>query len=123
MAYGAAERTLDLAAGAEKSLPLDLAGSHGTPVLVTADGVVTNAGWENGYGKMVEVRHDFGLVTRYGHLSGIDVKVGQRVSRGDKIGAMGNTGRSTGTHLHYEVRVNGSATNPMTFIKAGTNVF
>lgn len=102
---------------------IDLAGSHGTPVLVTADGVVTNAGWENGYGKMVEVRHDFGLVTRYGHLSGIDVKVGQRVSRGDKIGAMGNTGRSTGTHLHYEVRVNGSATNPMTFIKAGTNVF
>ncbi len=102
---------------------VDFAGSMGSPIYVTADGVVTNAGWENGYGKMVEVRHEFGLVTRYGHLSGIDVKVGQRVSRGDKIGAMGNTGRSTGTHLHYEVRVGGSATNPMTFIKAGTNVF
>lgn len=102
---------------------IDLAGSMGSPVYVTADGTVTHAGWENGYGNMIEVRHEFGLVTRYGHLSGINVEVGQRVSRGDKIGAMGNTGRSTGTHLHYEVRVGGSATNPMTFIKAGSNVF
>lgn len=102
---------------------IDLAGSMGSSVYVTADGTVTHAGWENGYGNMIEVRHEFGLVTRYGHLSGINVEVGQRVSRGDKIGAMGNTGRSTGTHLHYEVRVGGSATNPMTFIKAGSNVF
>lgn len=102
---------------------IDLAGAMGSPVYVTADGTVTHAGWENGYGKMVEVRHDFGMTTRYGHLSGIEVSVGQKVSRGDKIGAMGNTGRSTGTHLHYEIRQGGSATNPMTFIKAGSNVF
>mgnify|MGYP001485353770 CR=1 FL=1 len=102
---------------------IDLAGAMGSPIYVTADGTVTHAGWENGYGNMVEVRHDFGMTTRYGHLSGIDVSVGQKVSRGDKIGAMGNTGRSTGTHLHYEIRQGGSATNPMTFIKAGSNVF
>jgi len=84
---------------------------------------VTYAGWENGYGRLVKIKHDFGIETRYGHLSQIRVDVGQRVSRGDKIGDMGNSGRSTGTHLHYEVRVNGAAKNPMTFIKAGTNVF
>lgn len=102
---------------------IDLAGAHGSPIYVTADGTVTHAGWENGYGNMVEVRHDFGITTRYGHLSGIGVEVGQKVSRGDKIGAMGNTGRSTGTHLHYEIRLGGSSTNPMTFIKAASNVF
>ena len=102
---------------------IDMAGAHGSPVLVTADGVVTHAGWENGYGKLVTVRHAFGLETRYGHLSEIRVNVGDKVSRGDRIGDMGNTGRSTGTHLHYEVRVGGNAVNPMTFIKAGTNVF
>lgn len=102
---------------------VDLAGAHGSPIYATADGVVTHAGPESGYGQLVTIRHEFGLETRYGHLSGIDVKVGQKVSRGDKIGAMGNTGRSTGTHLHYEVRVNGSAKNPMTYIKAGKNVF
>ena len=102
---------------------VDLAGAFGSPIYVTADGVVVHAGWENGYGNMIEVRHDFGISTRYGHLSGINVEAGQRVSRGDKIGAMGNTGHSTGTHLHYEVRLGGVATNPMAFIKAGTNVF
>ncbi len=102
---------------------VDLAGSHGSPIYATADGVVIHAGPESGYGQLVTIRHEFGLETRYGHLSGIDVEVGQKVSRGDKIGAMGNTGRSTGTHLHYEVRVNGSAKNPMTYIKAGKNVF
>lgn len=102
---------------------VDMAGSYGTPVFATADGVVTYAGWENGYGRLIKIQHDFGLETRYGHLSQIRVSVGQRVSRGDRIGDMGNSGRSTGTHLHYEVRVNGAAKNPMTFIKAGTNVF
>lgn len=102
---------------------VDMAGAHGSPVYSTADGVVTYAGWENGYGQLVKIKHDFGIETRYGHLSRIRVDVGQRVSRGDRIGDMGNTGRSTGTHLHYEVRVNGAAKNPMTFIKAGTNVF
>lgn len=102
---------------------LDLAGSFGSPIYATADGVVVHAGWENGYGNMVEIRHPYGLSTRYGHMSAVKVSVGQKVSRGDRIGDMGNTGRSTGTHLHYEVRVGGSAVNPMSFIKAATNVF
>ncbi|WP_284162894.1 M23 family metallopeptidase [Frigidibacter sp. SD6-1] len=102
---------------------IDLAGAHGSPIYATADGVVTHAGWENGYGNMVEIRHPYGFVTRYGHLSKVRVEKGQKVSRGDRIGDMGNTGRSTGTHLHYEVRVSGSAVNPMSFIKAATNVF
>ncbi|MCU0903080.1 MAG: DUF5930 domain-containing protein [Tabrizicola sp.] len=101
----------------------DMAGAYGSPILSTADGVVTYAGWENGYGRLVKIRHDFGVETRYGHLSEIRVEVGQRVSRGDRIGDMGNSGRSTGTHLHYEVRLSGDAVNPMTFIKAAKNVF
>ena len=102
---------------------IDMAGSSGSPIYATAEGTVTHAGWESGYGNMVEIRHEFGLVTRYGHMSKVRAEVGQKVSRGDRIGDMGNTGRSTGTHLHYEVRVNGSAVNPMTFIKAANNVF
>ena len=101
----------------------DLAGASGTPIYATADGTVTNAGWDSGYGQMVEIRHDFGVLTRYAHLSKVRVEVGQRVSRGDRIGDMGNTGRSTGTHLHYEVHLNGTPVNPMTFIKAAKNVF
>ena len=102
---------------------IDMAGAHGTDIHATADGVVSFAGWQSGYGRLVTIRHDFGLETRFGHLSGITVEVGQRVSRGDKIGDMGSTGRSTGTHLHYEIRVDGTPVNPMTFIKAATNVF
>ena len=101
----------------------DFAGSSGTPIYATADGVVVHAGWESGYGNLVEIRHEFGLTTRYAHQSKVRVSVGDRVSRGDRIGDMGNTGNSTGTHLHYEVRVGGNPVNPMTFIKAGNNVF
>jgi murein DD-endopeptidase MepM/ murein hydrolase activator NlpD len=101
----------------------DMAGAYGTPIYATADGVVTHAGWDSGYGRLVKIRHDFGVETRYAHLSQVRVEVGQRVSRGDRIGDMGNSGRSTGTHLHYEVRLNGTAVNPMTFIKAANNVF
>lgn len=101
----------------------DMAGSYGTPVYATADGVVVHAGWDNGYGRLVKIRHDFGVETRYAHLSQIRVDVGQRVSRGDRIGDMGNSGRSTGTHLHYEIRLSGAPINPMTFIKAAKNVF
>ncbi|MEC7669814.1 MAG: M23 family metallopeptidase, partial [Pseudomonadota bacterium] len=96
---------------------------HGTPIYSTADGVVVHAGWQSGYGRLVKIQHEFGIETRYAHLSKIRVNVGQRVSRGERIGDMGNTGRSTGTHLHYEVRVGGEAVNPMTFIKAANNVF
>ncbi|MCX8508363.1 MAG: DUF5930 domain-containing protein [Rhodobacteraceae bacterium] len=102
---------------------IDLAGSYGAPIYATADGTVVKAGWENGYGQMVEVRHPYGLSTLYGHMSAVKVSVGQKVSRGDQIGAMGNTGHSTGTHLHYEVHVEGEPVNPMSFIKAATNVF
>ncbi|MGB5871909.1 MAG: peptidoglycan DD-metalloendopeptidase family protein, partial [Albidovulum sp.] len=102
---------------------VDFAGGYGSPIYTTADGVVTHAGWKSGYGNLVEVRHAFGLTTRYGHMSAIKVTVGQKISRGDRIGDMGNTGRSTGTHLHYEVRIDGKAVNPMSFIKAATNVF
>ena len=101
----------------------DLAGAYGTPIYATADGVVSFASWDTGYGRLIKIKHAFGIETRYGHLSQIRVEVGQRVSRGDRIGDMGNSGRSTGTHLHYEVRLSGSAVNPMTFIKAAKNVF
>ena len=101
----------------------DLAGAYGSAILTTADGVVTFAGWSSGYGRLIKVQHAFGIETRYGHLSEIRVEVGQKVSRGDRIGDMGNSGRSTGTHLHYEIRIGGSAVNPMTFIKAANNVF
>jgi murein DD-endopeptidase MepM/ murein hydrolase activator NlpD len=102
---------------------LDMAGAYGTPVYATADGVVISAGWAGAYGRLIKIKHDFGIETRFAHLSQIRVEVGQRVSRGDQIGDMGNSGRSTGTHLHYEVRLSGTATNPMTFIKAAKNVF
>ena len=101
----------------------DFAGPHGMPIYATADGVVTEAEWSSGYGRMVTIQHAFGIETRYAHLSRIRVREGERVSRGDRIGDMGNTGRSTGTHLHYEVRVGGKAVNPMIYIKAARNVF
>lgn len=102
---------------------IDMASSYGTSLYATADGVVIFAGWSSGYGRLVKIRHEFGIETRYGHMSKIRVQVGQRVSRGDQIGDMGNSGHSTGTHVHYEVRVNGTPVNPMKFIKAGQNVF
>lgn len=101
----------------------DFAAPHGTPIYATADGVVTFAGWSSSYGRLVKIQHEFGIETRYAHQSKLRVKVGQRVSRGQRIGDMGNTGRSTGTHLHYEVRVGGKPVNPMTFIKAANDVF
>ncbi len=101
----------------------DFAGPIGTPIYSTADGVVTHAGWSSGYGRLIKIRHEFGIETRYAHLNSMDVTVGQRVSRGERIGAMGNSGRSTGPHLHYEVRVGGEPVNPMIYIRAGQNVF
>jgi murein DD-endopeptidase MepM/ murein hydrolase activator NlpD len=101
----------------------DFAGAYGTPIFATADGVVSYASWDSGYGRLIKIEHDFGVETRYAHLSQIRVEVGQRVSRGDRIGDMGNSGRSTGTHLHYEIRFGSQAVNPMTFIKAARDVF
>ncbi len=102
---------------------IDMAGPTGTPIFATGDGVVIFAGWQRGYGNLIKIQHELGTETRFGHLSKIRVKVGQKVSRGARIGDMGNTGRSTGSHLHYEVRVNGRAVDPMSFIKAAQNVF
>lgn len=102
---------------------LDWAAGRGTPILAAGDGIVTEAGRMSGYGKIVIIEHDFGLETYYAHLNSIDVREGQRVSRGQKIGGMGTTGRSTGVHLHYEVRVGGKPVNPITYVRAGQNVF
>lgn len=101
----------------------DLAAPMGTPVYATADGVVKFAGWQRGYGKLVIIQHAFGIETYYAHNSRLRVRKGQRVSRGDRISDMGSTGRSTGSHLHYEIRVNGKPVNPITYIKAARDVF
>lgn len=101
---------------------LDFKGPHGTAILAAADGVVSFAGGQGGYGNTVEITHANGLVTRYAHLSAITVSLGQKVDRGLQIARMGSTGRSTGTHLHFEVRLNGAAINPMKFLEANPNV-
>ncbi|KZY04745.1 M23 family metallopeptidase, partial [Sulfitobacter sp. HI0023] len=102
---------------------VDFAAGMGTPLYATADGVVTHSGWQSGYGRLVKIQHEFGIETRYAHMSKLRVKVGQRVSRGQHIGDMGASGRVTGVHLHYEVRVGGKAVNPMIYIKAANDVF
>jgi murein DD-endopeptidase MepM/ murein hydrolase activator NlpD len=101
---------------------IDFAGPTGTPILAPADGVVVFAGVQSGYGRMVKIRHQFGFETLYAHLSRVRVAQGQTVRRGMRIGDMGNTGRSTGTHLHYEVHVDGKPVNPRKFIEAARNV-
>jgi murein DD-endopeptidase MepM/ murein hydrolase activator NlpD len=98
---------------------IDMRGDTGDPVHATAAGRVTIAGRDGGYGNMVEIDHGNGLATRYGHLSAIDVKVGEHIRIGQVIGKIGSTGRSTGPHLHYETRVNGEAVNPQKFLRAG----
>lgn len=102
---------------------LDLGGTLKSPVYATAPGVVTKAGWNGKYGKMIEIDHGSGIKTRYGHLNSVLVKDGQKVDFHDKIGLLGNTGRSTGAHLHYEVAFKGETLNPINFIRAGRYVF
>ncbi len=94
---------------------MDFASATGTPVYATGNATVLSAGWNSGYGKLVELNHGYGYVTRYAHLSEILVKPGQKVNRGDLIGKVGNTGKSTGSHLHYEVRRNGAVQNPVNY--------
>jgi murein DD-endopeptidase MepM/ murein hydrolase activator NlpD len=98
---------------------LDIHGEPGDPVRASADGAVTAADWNGGYGRMVDVDHGNGLSTRYAHLSTIDVHVGQSVKTGQILGKVGATGRSTGPHLHYETRVRGEAVDPQKFLRAG----
>ena len=95
---------------------LDISAKIGTPVIATADGVVSTYGKTHGYGNLLTINHGYGFKTRYGHLSKILVKKGQAVKRGDTIALVGNTGRSTGPHLHYEVYVDGIPTNPAQYI-------
>ena len=101
---------------------LDFRGETGEPVRATANGTVTGAGWSGGYGRMVEVDHGNGLATRYGHLSIIDVRVGETIRIGQVVGRIGSTGRSTGPHLHYETRVDGEAVDPQKFLRAGARL-
>lgn len=100
----------------------DFAGPVGTPIHAPADGVISFAGWQSGYGRVIKIRHAFGFETIYAHLDATRVKVGDRVARGDRIGDMGRTGRTTGVHLHYEIRLNGKPVNPMRYIEAARNV-
>jgi len=101
---------------------LDFKATTGTPVLATGDGVIVKAGRKGGYGKIVEVKHKDGFITRYAHLSRILVKNGQRVRLGQRIGKVGSTGRSTGPHLHYEIRKNNKAHNPSKYMKVGSKL-
>ena len=101
---------------------LDLVAQTGDPVRATADGTVTVAGWQGGYGKMIEVDHGNGLATRYGHLSSIEVTAGQSVKIGQVIGRVGTTGRSTAPHLHYETRIDGEAADPQKLLRAGARL-
>ena len=101
---------------------LDIAAPRGTPVRATAAGVVTFAGRLRGYGRVVKIRHAFGFETIYAHNNRVRVKVGQRVSRGDRIADVGSTGRSTGNHVHYEIRIDNEPVNPVKFIKAARDV-
>jgi murein DD-endopeptidase MepM/ murein hydrolase activator NlpD len=106
-------RTDPMTGGADYHPGLDIAGEKGQAVYATADGVVTLAARQGAYGNLITIDHGFGLETRYGHLSGFNVREGDRVQRGDLIGRLGATGRATGTHLHYEVLANGRLLNPL----------
>jgi murein DD-endopeptidase MepM/ murein hydrolase activator NlpD len=101
---------------------MDFKGEVGAPIFAAADGRVTFAGWKAGYGQTIEISHGNGMLTRYAHLSRIGVKVGQPVEAGATIGGLGNTGRSTGPHLHFEVRINDRAVNPRPFLEAAPDV-
>ena len=105
-------RTMAMHAG------IDFKAPYGAPIYATAPGVVVKAGREGAYGKLVEIRHDNGFTTRYAHMSAIKVRHGARVRRGTVVGRLGNTGRSTGAHLHYETRRHGKSLNPTRLWKA-----
>ena len=95
---------------------IDFVGKENSKAYATAPGKITRSGWMSGYGNMIEIDHGYGITTRYGHLKGVLVSEGKTVKRGDAVGIQGSTGRSTGDHVHYEVRVNGLAVNPIKFV-------
>jgi murein DD-endopeptidase MepM/ murein hydrolase activator NlpD len=104
--------------GSEFHAGQDIAAPRGTPVLAAADGIVVQSGWQNGYGQTVVIDHGNGLTTRYGHLSKVGVVAGQELKRGDELGQVGSTGRSTGPHLHYEVRIGDVPVSPLHYLPA-----
>ncbi|HKT86010.1 MAG TPA: peptidoglycan DD-metalloendopeptidase family protein [Novosphingobium sp.] len=108
--------------GAAFHAGLDFPGPMGSPIFAAAKGRVTFVGQRQGYGNCIEISHGNGLMTRYGHLSAFKTRIGQQVDAGTPIAAMGSTGRSTGPHLHFEVRVNGQPVNPRPFLEAANNV-
>jgi murein DD-endopeptidase MepM/ murein hydrolase activator NlpD len=109
-------RTNPVTGESETHSGLDIAAARGTAVRATADGTVQLASYNGGYGNCIEVSHGYGIATRFGHLSSYAVHVGQRIKRGDIIGYVGATGRTTGPHLHYEILLNGQPINPLKFI-------
>jgi len=102
--------------GSEWHPGLDIANDYGTPIVATADGEVVFSGWYGGYGKLIQIAHGNGIETLYGHCSQLLVNVGDKIKKGETIACMGSTGNSTGTHVHYEIRVNGTAVNPSSFL-------
>ena len=113
LSSGMGNRSDPLTGGKDFHPGLDISADKGDPVYATADGKVTNASAAGNYGNLVIIEHGYGLETRYGHLSAFKVKVGQEIKRGDLLGLVGSTGRTTGSHLHYEVRANGRILNPL----------
>lgn len=95
---------------------IDIDGEKGDPIISPANGIVLKAGWQGGYGNLIEIDHGNGLTTRYGHLSKVDVEIGQEITRGQQVGLLGSTGRSTGPHLHYEVRIDNEPVNPRNYL-------
>jgi len=119
LSSGYGMRTHPVLGGRRGHKGIDLAGATGTPIYATADGIVSRADWFSSYGLYVSLEHGGSMQTRYGHMSRLNVAAGQRVRKGEIIGYVGSTGRSTGPHLHYEVRVNGEAVNPVPYLQAG----
>ena len=112
-------RTHPVLGGRRGHKGVDLAGPTGTPIRAAADGIVSRADWFSSYGLYISLEHGGSMQTRYGHMSRLNVAAGQRVRKGDVIGYVGSTGRSTGPHLHYEVRIAGAAVNPVPYLQAG----
>ncbi len=116
LSSGFGNRAAPLRGASRNHKGIDIPGPVGTPIYATANGTIGRAQWVSGYGKYIEINHGNETQTRYGHMSALNVTSGQKVRQGDIIGYMGSTGRSTGSHLHYEVRINGQAVNPMAFL-------
>lgn len=123
MSSGFGLRVHPVLGGLRQHKGIDLPAATGTPIYASADGVVGKADWMGGYGLLVELEHGANLETRYGHMSRIAVAEGQQVRKGDVIGYVGSTGRSTGPHLHYEVRVAGEAVNPIPYMQGAGKLY